>query len=121
MTQDKCGLGIKMLVTAGTKLPTNWSEFLHVDDNKSALFRFLADARLDNCTDLQGKVVLVTVNDDVEVVAGQVNTDVISPCSREEAVIKVILNSHHSSVVQDLPLGQWTLILFCCQFHSISN
>lgn len=52
-----------MLVTAETKLPTNWSEFLHEDDNKSALFRLIADARLDDCTDLQGKVVLVTVNE----------------------------------------------------------
>lgn len=75
---------------------------------------------MNDCTELQGKVVLVTVNEYVKVVVDQLNTDVISPCSHEEADTKVILkHCLHSLVAQDWPLGQWTLMLLCWRFHSI--
>ena len=52
---------------------------------------------VDDSTDLQGKVLLVTGNEYVKVVFGQINIDVISPCSHEEADTKVILHCLHAS------------------------
>ena len=42
-TRQKRGTGVRTRVTANTKIPSNWHEFLRVDDNKMELFHFLAN------------------------------------------------------------------------------
>ena len=41
-TRNKRGSGVRQLVAANNKLPSNWKEFLREDRNKQELFRFLA-------------------------------------------------------------------------------
>jgi hypothetical protein len=55
MTREKRGTGTKTLVGANTRMPTNWQEFLRVDENKTALFHFLADISLLDFPELKAK------------------------------------------------------------------
>ena len=42
-TREKSGKGIRRRVKSSTKLPSNWHEFLRVNENKTKLFVFLAN------------------------------------------------------------------------------
>lgn len=68
-TREHRGRGIRTKVSSNTKMPTNWQEFLRVDDNKSELFHFLADIKFDNAQ-LQNKTIIITCDEHVMVCAG---------------------------------------------------
>lgn len=68
-TREHRGRGIRTKVSNNTKMPTNWQEFLRVDDNKSELFHFLADIKFDNAQ-LQNKTIIITCDEHVMVCAG---------------------------------------------------
>ena len=48
------GRGVRTSVSINTKMPTNWQEFLHVDNNNRELFHFLANTNFNNA-ELQNK------------------------------------------------------------------
>jgi hypothetical protein len=96
MTREKRGTGTKTLVGANTRMPTNWQEFLRVDENKTALFHFLANISLADYPEAEGKTVIVTYDDQVRFIVGHVDTDDIHPCSHEEADTRVILHCWHA-------------------------
>ena len=43
-TRSDRGAGVRRRVAANNQLPRNWKEFLHVDENKRELFKFLAES-----------------------------------------------------------------------------
>ena len=55
-TREKRGRGIQRRVSSTTQLPKNWKDFLHVNENKTALFKFLARKVICLSTD-DGKVI----------------------------------------------------------------
>ena len=60
------GAGVRRRVAASNQLPRNWKEFLHVDENKRELFKFLAESTSSLQVEKQvistyGKQVLTTL------------------------------------------------------------
>lgn len=41
-TREKRGYGARRRVVPTVKIPSNWKNFLHIDDNKTELFRLFA-------------------------------------------------------------------------------
>jgi hypothetical protein len=68
MAREKRGTGTRPRVLENTKIPTNWQAFLHVDENKTALFNFLADSNLLDFPETDGKTVMETSDDQVRVI-----------------------------------------------------
>ena len=94
-TRDKRGTGARTRVTPTTKIPTNWQEFMRVDENKTELFHFLADCLME--TNFPNKL-LLTTRDDKVLSRPDVNIDLISPCSQEEADTRLVLHCHHAAL-----------------------
>lgn len=42
MTREKRGTGVLRKVTSSSLVPSNWKDFLRVDENKIELFKFLS-------------------------------------------------------------------------------
>ena len=42
-TKEKRGVGLRRKVSASTKIPGNWNDFLRDDTNKEELFHYMAD------------------------------------------------------------------------------
>jgi len=74
-------------------LPTNWQEFLSVDDNKTDLLHFLADT----CVSISDKIVVMTSDDHVKLCSGAIDVSSIEPCSHEEADTRLILHCRHAA------------------------
>ena len=63
-------------------MPNNWwQEFLRVDSNKTELFHFLAELRIN---DMHDKEVLVTYDENVRrcVVGSTVDVSTVDPCTQ---------------------------------------
>ena len=56
------GIGFGRHVEENTQVPSNWQEFLRVDENKSELFHLISDRIVDE--DFSG-LVIVTLDDEV--------------------------------------------------------
>ena len=61
-TRTKRGKGIRMNVEVNKQVPSNWQEFLRIDENKSALFHLISDRLVDG--EFPGQVI-VTRDDEV--------------------------------------------------------
>ena len=48
--RTKSGKGIRRHVERNKQVPSNWQEFLRIDENKSELFHFISD-RINNFQD----------------------------------------------------------------------
>ena len=57
-TRERRGTGTRRSVALSSKLPKNWKSFLHVGDNKTELFLFLAKEL--QAIDIEGKEVYTT-------------------------------------------------------------
>ena len=57
-TRERWGTGSQRRVASSSKLPKNWKGFLHVGDNKTELFLFLAKEL--QAIDIEGKEVYTT-------------------------------------------------------------
>jgi len=81
-------------VTVGGKVPSNWQEFLRVDNNKRELFHFLADTDVN----IAGKTVVMTHEDGIKSSGLQV-TDLtsIEPCNHKEADTRIMLHCLHAA------------------------
>jgi len=62
-TREKRGIGTRARVTVNNKIPKNWTEFLHVDDNKTELFHYLA--LVLTTLNIPDKLIFVTYDDHV--------------------------------------------------------
>jgi len=91
--REKRGTGLRTRVLANTKLPSNWHQFLLVDENKQELFHFLADVSIA----CDANLVLVTDGESARCLAGQINLNDVSPCTQEEADTRIVLHCCHAS------------------------
>src|SRR6218665_425874 len=91
LTRAKRGFGMRRQVTESAPVPHNWHDFLRNDDNKTALFTFLAQRVSRMPKDLD-KHVVVTL--DTTVLTTMANYDIaqLSPCTHEEADTRIFLH-----------------------------
>ena len=94
-TREKRGIGTRTLVSVNSKIPKNWQDFLRVDENKTELFRYLAD--VVSGTDFSDKIIVVTWDDEVRCSDFAIDINIISPCIQEEADTRVILHCLHAA------------------------
>ena len=87
-------------------LPSKWSDFLHVDNNKMELFKFLPQQVLKLPMD-EGKCTYATEENNVVCSVADPDLSGLAPCSHEEADSQLFL--HVSSAVRKV-FGQWTLM-----------
>ena len=91
-TRQKRGKGVRRRVSPSTTIPKSWKDFLHVDDNKTELFKFLTQ-HVTCLTVDEGKVVYATTAQDVLSSTGQAELSNLTPCSQEEADTRLILHA----------------------------
>jgi len=89
-TRINRGQGGRRRVEPGVKLPVDWNSFLRVDDNKTKLFKYLAEQTI--AIQDKGKEVLSTSDCSV-LTNSRENTARISPCSHEEADTRLLLRA----------------------------
>ena len=89
-TREKRGRGVRRRVSATTKVPSNWQEFLRIDENKIELFRYIAEEITEKFTE---KVVISTV--EATVVCNQTEEDLtlLSNCNHEEADSRIFVHA----------------------------
>ena len=96
-TRQKRGKGIRRQVTPTTRLPHNWKDFLHVDENKTQLFKYLS-LQVMSLSPTKGKVIYATIGEDVLSTDTDADVENLAPCSQEEADTRLLL--HAADAVQ---------------------
>lgn len=86
--REKRGSGGRRKVTGNSRPPKSWYTFLRCDENKTELFRFLAEKLSD--MNIVTKIV-ATVEENV-VSNQQIDVSQISPCNHEEADTRMFLH-----------------------------
>ena len=84
-----------MRVSCETVLPINWKSFLRVDDNKTALFHFLAN-QISLIDVPNGKVIVTTLGENVLVNGTDLERAGLEPCNHEEADTRMLLHCQHA-------------------------
>jgi len=92
VTRQKRGKGIRRRVSPTTLLPQNWKDFLHVNENKTELFKFLAQQVICLPTD-EGKVIYATEGINVLNTMADADVTSLAPCSHEEADTRLLLHA----------------------------
>ena len=89
-TRSKCGKGSRRRVQPTTRVPTNWHEFLRVDDNKTELFAYLADQSISISDSKQ----IVSAKGE-SAICNQDRFDLtsVAPCKQEEADTRILLHA----------------------------
>ena len=88
-TRSDRGAGVRRRVAASNQLPRNWKEFLHVDENKRELFKFLAEST----SSLQvEKQVISTYGRQVLTTLPRNDISSLAPCSHAEADTRMLLH-----------------------------
>ena len=90
-TRERRGTGTQRRVASSSKFPKNWKSFLHVGDNKTELFLFLAKEL--QAIDIEGKEVYTTYG---EFVLSSQPTEMMT-CSHEVADTRLVLHAYHAS------------------------
>ena len=85
--RERRGSGTQSKVQANAKVPTKWTDFLFVSENKEELFQFLAREIGKQSFD-EDKQVLVTLDSKVLTI----NSPPMAPCSYEEADTRVFIH-----------------------------
>ncbi len=93
-TRERRGFGNRRIVSGSTPIPANWQGFLRVDENKTDLYHFLAEAVVASPVQ-EGKQVCVTYDDSVLSSPQVSDVQFISPCSHDEADTRIILHAAH--------------------------
>lgn len=89
MTRDIRGHGTRRRVADNTEIPKSWKQFLRVDDNKSELFRYLA-----NCVaDIKHDKTLITTFGEGVLCNAECDTSNLSPCNHEEADTRIVIHA----------------------------
>jgi len=92
LTRAKRGCGIRRQVTESAPVPRNWHDFLRNDDNKTALFTFLAQ-KLCNMSTNMDKHIVTTLNTGVLSTIADYDIAQLSPCTHEEADTRMFLHA----------------------------
>ena len=80
-------------VTKEGKIPSNWRNFLRVNDNKVELFNLLADKIAHMSSQ---NVVIVTKEEDA-VSNHTINLAGVAPCSHEESDTRIFVHDRHAT------------------------
>lgn len=93
-TREKRGSGVRRKVVGTVKTPKAWNSFLRDNDNKTELFKFLAESIVTIETNRQvfvtlGETVLTNRNSD---------TSLLVPCNHEEADTRMFIHVKHAAV-----------------------
>ena len=91
-TRQKRGKGVLRKVSGETKLPRNWSDFLHDSSNKKELFDFLT-YKVANFVFPEGKAVYITSEESVLKVC---SSSPMPNCSHEEADTRIVVHLLHA-------------------------
>ena len=91
-TREKRGKGIRRRVASTTVLPPTWKNFLHLDDNKTELFRFLSHQTI-KIPIVDGKSIYATDRTNVLCSLADADLDNVVPCSQEEADTRIFLHA----------------------------
>ena len=91
-TRQKRGKGVRRRVSPSTTIPKSWKDFIRVDDNKTELFKFLAQ-HVTCLTVNEGKVLYATSAQDVLSSTCLAELSNLTPCSQEEADTRLILHA----------------------------
>ena len=86
--REKCGVGVRWKVSAQSKIPSNWLNFLRDSNNKTELFAFLTKVASEKLS-LEGKEIYVT--SDKSVVSLCPSTS-MPDCSHEEADTRIVVH-----------------------------
>ena len=89
MTREKRGKGVRRHVSGSSNIPNNWHDFLRVDDNKTELFKYLAESMTG--TEIQGKQLIATICESVTSMPHRESV-ILSPCTHEEADTRMLLH-----------------------------
>ena len=91
-TCQKRGKGVRRKVSGETKLPRNWSDFLHDSSNKKELFDFLT-YKVANFVFPEGKAVYITSEESVLTVC---SSSPMPNRSHEEADARIVVHVLHA-------------------------
>ena len=91
--RSKRGKEIRRRVLPDSKIPGNWASFLRVDENKTELFRFLADEAIK----IDTEKTVVSSRTNVAITNGNSDLSFISPCCQEEANTRLFLHVKDAS------------------------
>jgi hypothetical protein len=89
-TREQRGEGERILVSAKTKLPKNWFNFLRNSENKTELFQFLADNIPG--LDCNGTTVYCTRGENAVANVAWQHAENLSQCNHEEADTRVFVH-----------------------------
>lgn len=96
-TRKKRGRGIRRRAQPSTKMPSNWHEFLRVNENKTELFAFLANHIV--FPDFgSNKQVISTLGQQVLCNPPRGDVSILAPCNHEEADTRMMV--HVADAVQ---------------------
>ena len=87
-TRRKRGKGTKWKVRGSVPIPSNWTQFLRVDENKEQLFLFLAT----QIPLIHSNKVVISTHGKSVVSNQDINMDYLSPCDHEEADSKMFIH-----------------------------
>ena len=92
-TRQNRGTGRRIRVANNTSITGSWKNFLRVDANKDALFKFLA-ATIQEFTSPQGKQIISTHGQNV--VSSSITDLSMLFCSHEEADTRLMFHASHA-------------------------
>ena len=90
-TRVKRGKGIRRKVLDKSVAPTNWRNFLHLDQNKIELFLYLSTTIIQHGD--RGDVIMICAYDDTYISSSnKLDLSNLTPCNHEEADTRVFLH-----------------------------
>ena len=95
----KRGKGVHRRVVAEGVIPKNWQDFLRVNSNKTEFFNFLSRAFNQN-----GKQLVITDGDSILSKPPLHGSDLLSPCTHEEADTRLLLHANHAALRGNLKI-----------------
>ena len=91
-TRQKRGKGIRRRVAPSTQIPKNWNNFLHVDENKTELFKFLSQQAIHLPID-QGRVIYANDGGNVLTIEANALLTNLSTCLHDETDPQLLLHA----------------------------
>ena len=81
LTRQHRGSGFRILVDGPVQIPTNWQKFLSNDENKTMLFKFLANLIVQ----IDSEKIIISTLEDLAISNTNTALENLSPCNHEEA------------------------------------
>ena len=89
-TRSKRGKGFRRRVAKSSTIPGNWKDFLHISENKTELFSFLA--RSVTSVEITADKQIVSTYHDGTLCSQPRDTQGLAPCTHEEADTRIMLH-----------------------------